>query len=211
MLGLNYLLRRAGGVFFAFGLLAVVCFAQGGVKGKVRAMNGSGIADAKVTARLNGKDVRSVRSDSKGNFTLQGLGEGVYNIVFDAAGYASGVRHGVEVKNGDVRDLGDRLILSIDRGTLVIINGSVYFKEGTSLPGAKIEVERVNADGSIEDLKSRIYTNYTGEFTFRQPPGATKFRVTAKYKNASATKDIEVGGPAVYRLAITLDISRTEK
>ena len=37
-----------------------------------------------------------------------------------------------------------------DQGHLVIVNGSIFYKEGTSLGGAKIEVERVNADGSTK-------------------------------------------------------------
>src|SRR5688500_1316411 len=111
-------------------LLAVFClmpsaFAQGGVKGKVRNNKGSSIAGATVTARWGGKDVKSVKADSKGNFMIEGLSVGTYNVVFDADGYATGVKFGVEVKNGNMRDLGDRLILSVDQGSQIIIKGSV--------------------------------------------------------------------------------------
>ncbi|MFN2412958.1 MAG: carboxypeptidase-like regulatory domain-containing protein [Pyrinomonadaceae bacterium] len=197
----------AGAVLY---LLSSISLAQGGVKGKVRTNSGNGIANATITARQNGKDVTSVRSDSKGNFRLQGLDKGTYDIVFDAAGYAIGVKHGVAINDGNLRDLGDRLILTIDRGTLVILNGSVYFKEGTSLAGAKVEIERINSDGSTKKVGSGM-TNYSGEFTYRQTSGPAKFRVTAKYRGVTGMKEIEVSGAAVYRLAITLDISRADK
>lgn len=190
--------------------LTASAFAQsGGVKGKVKSNRGSGIPNATVTARQSGKDIKTVRADAKGSFQMTGLQSGVYTFVFDADGYASGSMAGVEVKGG-VRDLGDRLILMPDQGSQVIINGSVFYKEGTSLGGAKIEIERQNADGSWKKVTT-LYTTIQGEFTFRQPEAAAKFRITAKYKGAEGSKEVEVNTAAIYRLAITLDISRAEK
>ena len=188
----------------------VLVSAQGGVKGKIRSRTGSGIANATVTARQEGKDVKSTRSNSKGEFVMTGLRAGVYNLVFDADGFQSGLYQGLEIKTGDTRNLGDNLILMPDQGTQVIINGSVFYKEGTSLGGAKVEIERVNADGTTRKITT-VYTSVSGEFTLRQPEGATKYRITAKYKGAEATKEIETPNAAMYRLAFTLDISRTEK
>ncbi len=197
-------------------LLSAFCMmpsvlAQGGVKGKVRNNKGGAIAGATVTARMGGRDVKTVRADSKGSFTLEGLDEGTYNIVFDADGYATGVKFAVQIKDGSVRDLGDRLILSVDQGTQIVIKGSVFFREGTSVTAAKVEIERVNDDGSTKDLGS-TYTSSSGEFTFRPPAGTTKVRVTAKYKGVSGSKEIsEIVNAGIYRTAITLDLSRTEK
>jgi len=191
-------------------LFGTAAFAQGGVKGKVRSNKGTAIPNATVTARQDGKEIKTVRSDGKGLFHLSGLSTGVYSIVFDADGFTSGLLQGVEVKGGNIRDLGDRLVLFTDPGMLVIINGSIFFKEGTSLGGAKVEIERVNADGSVKKLTT-VYSDVRGEFAFRQPQAAAKFRITAKYKGATATKDVEVETAAIYRLALTLDISRTEK
>ncbi|HEX6125856.1 MAG TPA: carboxypeptidase-like regulatory domain-containing protein [Pyrinomonadaceae bacterium] len=201
---------------FLFFLLSAVwlvplAFSQGGIKGKVRNNKGGTIPGATITARLNGQDVKTVRSDSKGVFVMQGLEPGTYNISFDANGYATGVKFGVEIKNGTVRDLGDRLILSADQSDLVIVRGSVFFREGTSVTAAKVEIERVNEDGSTKRL-GETYTNVSGEFTFRPPPGVTKVRVTAKYKGVSGSKEIsEMINAGIYRTAITLDISRNDK
>jgi uncharacterized GH25 family protein len=194
----------------AFCSLLTVYAQGGGIKGKVRNPKGGGIAGATVTARQDGKDVRSVRSDAKGNFVMEGLRSGVYNIVFDADGYSSGVKYGVEVEK-KVRDLGDRLILGVDPGNQIILKGLVFFKEGFSVTGAEVTIEKVNADGSTKEI-TETFSDSSGEFAYRVPSsGISKLRVTAKYKAASASKEIEIGGPAIYRLAITLDISKSDK
>ncbi len=191
-------------------LLTAHAQSTGGVKGKIRNMRGDDIAGATITARQNAKDVRSVKSGSKGEFVLSGLETGTYNIVFDAKGYSSGVKYNVEVKQNKTVDLGDRLILQIDRGAQVVIEGSVFFKDGTSVTAAEVKVERVNADGSTKKLGT-IYTNIRGEFTFRQPDAAARYRMTVKYKDSTASKEIQVQSAAIYRLAISLEVSRQEK
>ena len=182
----------------------------GGVKGKVRNLRGDTISGATVTARQNAKEIRSVKSDSKGEFVLSGLDPGIYNIVFDARGYASGIKYSVEVKKGKTRDLGDRLILQVDQGTQVIIRGSVFYKDGTSVTAAKVEVAKINPDGTLKKLGTG-WTNISGEFSFRQPEGPAKFRITASFKGSTASKDVEVDTAAIYRLALSLDINREEK
>ena len=187
-------------------------FAQstGGVKGKVRTSNGGGIAGANVTARQKGNDIKTATANAKGEFVLDGLESGLYNLVFDADGYSSGVLYNIEIKKNKVQDLGERLMLSTDKGTQVIVNGSVFYKEGTSVTAAKVELETVNSDGSTKKLASG-YTSSNGEFTFRMKPGNAKLRLTAKFNGVTGSKDIEVSEAAIYRLAITLDLSRTGK
>lgn len=187
-------------------------FAQstGGVKGKVRTSNGTGIAGATVTARQKGSDIKTSTANSKGEFVLDGLDSGLYNLVFDADGYSSGVLYNVEIKKNKVQDLGERLMLSTDKGTQVIVNGSVFYKEGTSVTAAKVELEQINSDGSTKKLANG-YTSSNGEFTFRMKPGNAKLRLTAKFNGVTGSKEIEVSEAAIYRLAITLDLSRTEK
>jgi len=183
---------------------------SGGVKGKVRTTNGGGIAGATVTARQKGNDIKTATANAKGEFLLDGLDSGLYNLVFDANGYSSGVLYNIEIKKNKVQDLGERLMLSTDKGTQVIVNGSVFYKEGTSVTAARIELEVVNSDGSTKKLSSG-YTTSNGEFTFRLKPGTAKLRVTAKFNGVAGSKDIEVSEAAIYRLAITLDLSRSEK
>ena len=191
-------------------LLTVSAQETGGVKGKVRNMRGDTISGATVTARQNAKDIRSTTSNAKGEFILSGLETGLYNIVFDARGYASGIKYSVEVKKGKTKDLGGNLILQVDQGTQVIIRGSVFYKDGTSVTAAKVEVAKINSDGTLKKLGTG-WTNISGEFSFRQPEGSAKFRITATYKGSTASKDVEVDTAAIYRLALSLDINREEK
>ncbi|PYS86643.1 MAG: hypothetical protein DMF62_15160 [Acidobacteria bacterium] len=194
-------------VIFAF---AGVSFAQsGGVKGKVKAPNGNGIANASISISQDGKEVKTATTDGKGEFKISGLSEGKYNVSFDANGYSAGTLHGVEIKKG-IRDLGDRLILSLDRGNFVFVQGSVFFKEGSSVTGAKVQLEQVNSDGSTKSIASS-FSNSSGEFSFRRPPGTARYRVTAKLKGISASKDIDIEEAAIYRVALTLDMSRNDR
>lgn len=195
--------------FLASFAFAVPAFSQnGGLKGKVRAANGKGIANATIIVRQNGKDMKTARSDSKGDFRISGLKSGIYSIVFEARGYAAGLLADVEVKKG-IRDLGDRLVLAVDRGTLVFIRGSVFYKEGVSLPGARVELALVNPDGTTRRLATAV-SDISGEFSFRRPEGPAKLRVTAKYKGVTGYKDVDVDTAAIYRTAITLDIFRKD-
>ena len=179
----------------------------GGVKGKVRTTKGEGIAAATITAKQRDEDIKSTTSDAKGNFVLENLKNGTYNLVFTKNGYSSGVMYNVEVKKKKISDLGERLVLTIDQGTQVIIKGSVFAPDGRSVGGADIKVERISSDGSIKKLGSTL-SSYSGEFTFRFSEGSAKYRVTASAKGASASKEIEVDSAAIYRLAITLDSNK---
>ncbi len=179
----------------------------GGVKGKIRNLRGDRIAGANVTARKDQKDIKTVTANNKGEFILDGLAAGIYNIVFDAKGYSTAVKNGVEVKQKKTIDLGDRLIMQVDRGTQVIVNGSVFFKDGTSVTAARVEVERVDPDGSTHSVAT-LRTNIFGEFVFRQPERAAKYRMTVNYKDTTTSKEIEVDSAAVYRIAISLDTTR---
>ncbi len=195
-------------ILFCSFLLAfsVSAFAQetGGLKGKVRTTKGDGIASATVTVRQKGEDIRSVTADSKGNFVLENLKPGTYNLVFSKNGYSSGVLYNVEVKKKKTSDLGERLVLTVDQGTQVIIKGSVFAADGRSAGGAKVEIERLSNDGSIKKVGSSV-ASYSGEFTFRFPEGAAKYRVTASMRDSKASKEVDVDSAAIYRLAITLN------
>ena len=186
----------------------VAAFAQdtGGIKGKVRTTRGDGISSVTITARQNGEDIKSVTSDGSGKFVLDNLKTGIYNVVFTKDGFSSGLKYDVEVRKKKVSDLGDRLVLTVDQGTQVIIKGSVFNQDGRSLSGVEVKVERLSADGSVRKV-GNIFTSGSGEFTFRQPEGAAKFRLTASAKGASASKEIEVDSAAIYRLAITLAVN----
>jgi hypothetical protein len=190
---------------------SVFAFAQqtGGVKGKVRNMKGAVIGGATVTARRDGKDIKSVQSDAKGNFQLNGLEPGVYNFVFEKPGYGAGIKYNVEVESGSVISLGDNLALPQDPGTLVILNASVFNQDGRTITGARVVVERINTDGSTKKIATG-FTNVSGEFALRQQEASARFRVTATFRGVSAAKEITVDSAGRYSTAITLNLPKEE-
>lgn len=187
------------------GSAAVAQGQTGGMKGKVRSANGDGVSGAAVTARQNGQDIKTVQTDRKGKFEMSGLSAGTYNLIIDKNGYGSGLLSNVEIKTNQTRDLGDRLILAVDKGTLVIIQGSVFDQNGRSVSGAKIEISKTLSDGTVQKIKSG-YASSSGEFTFKFAEGTAAYLITASAKGNKASKEVKVDNAAIYRLAINLKL-----
>ena len=132
------------------------------------------------------------------------MAPGIYGLTFRKPGLSIGTIEDIEVKAGKTRSLGDRLILTIDEGSIAFLSGSVFAANGRSVPGAKVELARILEDGSIKKIDARLTTE-TGSFKFRLSPDAAKYRVSVKPEGADAvTKDVEIDGAAVYRVALNL-------
>ena len=175
----------------------------GGLKGKVKVVSGSA-SDISVVARQGEREAARATTDSKGAFIINGLSPGTYSLIFSKAGFSTGTLSNIEVRAGKTRELSEKLVLTIDEGTLAFLRGSVFDPTGHSVPGARIELARIEADGTAKKIDGRL-TNETGQFVFRLTPEAAKYRVTVKMDGAEpASKDIEIDGPAVYRIALSL-------
>jgi hypothetical protein len=186
---------------------AAVMFAQdkslGAIKGKVRVETGTP-AGVTVIVRRGSTEVAHVSTDKNGEFLVSRLSPGVYGLTFRKAGLSIGTIEDVEVKAGKTRSLGDRLILTIDEGSIAFLSGSVFTAEGRSVPNAKVELSRVMEDGSVKKIDGRITTE-TGSFKFRLSPDPAKYRVSVKAGGAEpVTKDVEIDGAAIYRVALSL-------
>ncbi len=188
-------------------LAAVAVVAQdrstGGIKGKVRVETGSpsGVA---VIVRQGEREVARGVTDKNGEFLIARLTPGRYGITLRKPGLSVGTIEDIEVKAGKPRSLGDRLILSIDEGSIAFIKGSVFNQDDRSAPNVRIELAKIEADGTTRKIDGRI-TNEIGAFTFRLTPDLAKYRVTAKPNNGDpVSKDVEIDGPAVYRVALSL-------
>lgn len=177
--------------------------ATGGIRGKVRVETGppSGVV---VLIRQGEREVNRLSTDKNGAFVIQNLPPGIYGLTFRKPGLSVGTIENVEVKSGKTRSLGDRLILTIDEGSIAFVRGSVFNPDGRSVAGAKVELARVQEDGSAKKIDGRI-TNETGSFVFRLTPEPAKYRVTVKPSGAEpVSKDVDVDGAAVYRVALSL-------
>lgn len=174
----------------------------GGVKGTVRNNEGDKIAGVSVAARQNDKDVRIVKTDGKGEFVLNGLTPGVYRFVFNKDGLSESMTGDVSIKGGNISTL-KRLVMFVDQGTLALIRGSIFDTDGRIVRGAKIEVVRVSG-GNLRNMGEKFSDN-NGEFSFRFPSEAARYRFTVSISGAeTATKDLDVDGAEVYRFAVSL-------
>ena len=175
----------------------------GAIKGKVRVEKGSPMA-VTVVLRQGDREVTRVSTDRKGDFLISRIPPGIYGLTFRKPGLAVGSIENLEVKAGKTRALGDHLILSIDEGSIAFIRGSVFNEGGRSVPGVRVDLARILSDSATEKIDSRI-TGETGEFVFRVSPELAKYRLTLKADGAeSVSKDVEVDGALVYRLALTM-------
>jgi hypothetical protein len=173
----------------------------GQIKGKVKAEKGSpdGVA---VILRQGEREVARVSTDRKGNFLIARIAPGFYGLTFRKPGLAIGSIENLEVKAGKTRSLSD-LILSIDEGSIAFIRGSVFNEAGRSVSNVRVELSRIVSDSQVQNLDARM-TGETGEFVFRVSPDGAKYRLTLKSDGAEAvSKDVEVDGAAVFRVALT--------
>ena len=175
----------------------------GAIKGKVRVETGtpSGVT---VLVRRGQTEVARGETQKNGDFLISRLTPGVYGLTFRKPGLSIGTIEDVEVKAGKTRSLGDRLILTVDEGSLAFVAGSVFSADGRSVPGAKVELARILDDGTEKKIDSRITTE-TGSFKFRLAPEQAKYRVSVKGSGDEPIKaDVRVDGAAVYRVALNL-------
>jgi len=198
--------RKVFFIILSVGLvLPLAAFAQSsGIKGRVRNVDYKSIPNVEVSARVNGKVVRSTRSDKNGRFTLA-LEPGTYNIAFDAKGYGTGVKYDVKVKENDFRDLGSNLLMTRDQGSLILIKGIVFDKANLSVRQAPVDLYEIRSDGSTRKLQT-VYTNAAGEFEFNGLLNVQKVRVTASADGVSASNEIDTDSPQVYRTVIKLPL-----
>jgi hypothetical protein len=175
----------------------------GTIKGKVRVETGTP-GGVTVVVRHGQTEVTRATTDKNGDFVISRLTPGVYGLTFRKPGLSIGSMEDIEVKAGKTRSLGDRLILTIDEGSIAFLSGSVFTADGHSVPNAKVELARIVADGTTKKIDSRVTTE-TGSFKFRLSPDPGKYRVSVKRDSAEpVTKDVEIDGAAVYRVALSL-------
>ena len=187
--------------------VAVLTFGQdkstGTIKGKVRVEVGTP-AGVTVVVREGEREIRQVSTDKNGQFEVSRLAPGRYGLTFRKPGLSIGAIENVEVKAGKTRSLGDRLVLTIDEGSIAFIRGSVFSNEGRSVPNAKVELAKVLEDGTIKKIDSRLTTE-TGTFVFRLSPDVAKYRVSVKPDGGEwISRDVVIDGAAVHPVALSL-------
>src|SRR5215207_1026794 len=175
----------------------------GAIKGKVRVETGTP-AGVTVVVRHGESEITRSSTDKNGDFLVSKLKPGIYGLTFRKPGLSIGSMEDIEVKAGKTRSLGDRLILTIDEGSIAFLSGSVFNAAGRSVANAKVELSRILEDGTTKKIDGRVTTE-TGSFKFWLSPEPGKYRVSVKTDGAApVSKDVEIDGAAVYRVALSL-------
>jgi len=200
-------------VFAVLCLAMSLCFAlsvgaqgvkTGAIKGKVRGEEGGSVDGVTVTARQGERDVASAQTNRKGEFMIPNIPAGSYALAFRKPGLRVGTMQNVVVEAGKTRALRDRLYLPVDEGSIAFLRGSVFDSNGRSVPGARIEIARLNPDGTARRLDARL-SDSTGSFAFRLATEYGTYRITARHPSAApVSKDVEVDSALTYRVALTL-------
>jgi Carboxypeptidase regulatory-like domain len=175
----------------------------GGIAGRVRVPSGQSAAGISVLVRRGDEEVAQTTTNSKGEFELQGLAPGRYGMTLRKPGLEVGRTEDLEVRAGKTLSLKSNLFLGVDEGSIAHLRGSVFTSEGRGVGGAKVELARIEENGSLRKLDDRVANGY-GMFAFRLPPGRARYRVTAKANGMEGAQDVEIDGAAIFRVAVTL-------
>jgi protocatechuate 3,4-dioxygenase beta subunit len=176
----------------------------GSIKGKVRVEGRGAASDVTVSVRQQETEVAHTLTNNKGEFIIRGLQPGTYTLTFRKPGLSLGTLADVEVKAGKTNSLPDHLVLTINEASIARLAGSVFDEGGYSVPGVSVEIARLHPDGTQKKIDGR-YTSESGQFNFRLSPDKATYRVTVKPQGAAPqSKDIEIDGAMVYRIAFTI-------
>src|SRR4051812_23464730 len=195
---------------FALGMvllaLAAAVWAQdkttGTIKGKVRVERGSP-AGVAVVLMQGDNEITRVQSDKKGEFVISRVTPGTYSVRLRKPGLMVGTIDDITVKAGQTRPLGDRLYLTVDPGSIAIINVSVFDEAGRSVPDVRVDLAKRIGDDRLEKLDTHM-TDESGQFVFRLPPTPAKYRLTIMSNDAEhVSQDVEVEMAARYAVALT--------
>jgi Carboxypeptidase regulatory-like domain len=200
--------RAIVGLLAAILLAAGAAFAQGSgtgsIKGKVRVKGEGPTAGVAISVRQNEREVAHTVSDSKGEFLIKGLAPGIYGLMFRKTGLSLGTLENIEVKAGKTKQLADRLILTPNEASTARLWSSVFDERGFSFPGVRVELALLEADGTPRKIDGRL-TNESGQAVFRLSPNKATYRISVRTEGAEAqSKDVEIDGAVVYRVAFTI-------
>ena len=171
-------------------LLSQASAQTGSVKGKVKEQKGKALEGVIIRAvNAGGQDkIRETKSDSNGDFELNGLQPGDYSLTFEKPGFKRFSTRKLELAAGDTLKLSRVIELSREGDPYAVIRGAVFQGQGFTLPNASVTIERI--DGG-KKFKQETKSVDGGEFAFRVKPDKAKYRISASHPGFQ-TSSIEV-------------------
>ncbi|MEW6733486.1 MAG: carboxypeptidase-like regulatory domain-containing protein [Acidobacteriota bacterium] len=187
------IMKRAMAIVMVLAATAIVWAGErGAIRGKVESEAGKPVNGAAVLAQREGSEPVQATTNAKGEFTIE-LEPGEYTVSVDAQGYKSvELLRKIKVEAGKTTKLNDKILLSVSQ-TGALLRGAVFTERGFSLPGATVEIERI--DGK-EKIRKQYMTNQAGEFAFRLSESGGQYKVTASargFESTSQTVDLQPG------------------
>jgi uncharacterized GH25 family protein len=203
--------------FFASLLITICCLVSltqasaqtSGVRGKVKTVKGKGLSGVTVTVIKDGVQVKEEETNEKGEFLIEGLEEGIYSFTFEKEGFNDGQLKQRQLLKGQIRNLGEDLILKVsDSSMYVILRASVFDQDGLAIRGAKVEITKTSDNKKVTTL----YTNDAGEVSIRLPDQNATFKFTAYFQGAEpASSETVVEGAGLYHKSLKLKIAKKQQ
>jgi hypothetical protein len=200
-------------IFYSSLLITMFCLISlaqtSGVKGKVKTAKGKGLPAVSITVYKEGLQIKQEETNEKGEFLIEGLEEGIYSFTFEKEGFDGGSLKRMQILKGQLRNLGDNLVLKIsDNSIYVILRASVFDQDGLAVRGAKVEITKTADSKRITTL----YTNDAGEVSLRLPSQNGTFKFTAYFQNAEPVSgELTVEGTGMYSKSLTMKILKPKK
>jgi Carboxypeptidase regulatory-like domain len=203
-------MKRFVFITLLFAVFCIISLAQtSGIKGKVKTVKGKGLPGVTVSVIKDGLEIKQEETNEKGEFLIDGFDEGIYTFTFEKDGFDNASLKRIQVLKGQLRNLGDNLVLKIsDNSIYVILRASVFDQDGLAIRGAKVEITKTSDNKRITTL----YTNDAGEVSIRLPDQNATFRFTTYFQNAeSVSGEITVEGAGMYSKSLTIKVSKPKK
>lgn len=166
------------------------------------------------TPRADGRSEWYGESDSEGNFEINGLMEGVYDLAPDREAYGMSFQT-VRVSLNETQDPQD-LLIHFNPATpksVAFLRGKVLLPDGSPAPHAQIEIKSTFPKGplprgGIEDFQTSCLATWTGEFEaeVQGDYGPLTLRAWDSYRILGAT--LNIADPARSREPIVLTLQR---
>jgi hypothetical protein len=127
--------------------------------------------------------MRTMRTDSNGNFRMEGISPGYYEVAFEAKPFKRQVR-GIDVRPGETTDASTRMLTSTEAGHIINISGCPARRVGgltpTDLSSAEIKLRRTTCYGPCPAYSISLYgdgrVEYRGD-RYVSVRGIRKYRV----------------------------------
>jgi 5-hydroxyisourate hydrolase-like protein (transthyretin family) len=180
---------------------------NGAIQGKVKERDGKALADVsvkieRVVDAKTKQDAGTTKTNAQGEFAFTNLPAGSYALTFELAGFRLFVTRPFEIKAGETYKVPRPVEMARERESHSLVRGAVLTSEGFSLPGVRVTIERLGGKGF---KKTEKVSAEGGEFAFRVPSEASRYKVSAAAPGFEPLSvEVEVGPDEIRTISLPL-------